>query len=86
VFINYASRHEDVRGSGGIAQRVVNLVTRFEGCGQIRTPGALPLGKKPYYPEHMRLNGPPKQSGCDGEENDPWPCQQSSSVAIPYTD
>jgi hypothetical protein len=65
---NWAPRHEDVLGSGGISPRILDLGTRWRWVVGFTPRAALPTGKEPLVPVSRRLGGLQSRSGRDGEE------------------
>jgi len=41
--------------------------------GMLNDPAALLPGKSPWYPSYRSLGGLQSQSGCGGDEKNPWP-------------
>jgi hypothetical protein len=81
--INYASRHEDVWGSGGKAPPF--LTSALDG---VESLASRPQEKSPTYPLDGRQCGPQSRSGCCGKEKNVLPLpgiepRTSQPVAIP---
>jgi hypothetical protein len=55
-------------GSGGIAQRILDLGTRWEWVVNFTHRQHYPQGKRPWYPLNRSLGEPHGRSGCGGEE------------------
>jgi hypothetical protein len=61
--LNWAPRHEDVSGSGGIATRIPDLGTRWRWVVSFTLRPLYPQGKSPWYPLDRRLCGSQSRSG-----------------------
>jgi hypothetical protein len=61
-------------GSGGIAPRILNLVTRWRWVVSFTPRPLYPRGKSSLFPLDRRLGGPQSQSGCCGEEKNSHHC------------
>jgi len=56
--LNKTQRHEDVRESGSIAPRILNLGTTWRSVVSFTLPPLYPRGSCPRYTFDMRLGGP----------------------------
>jgi hypothetical protein len=61
---SYASRHEDVRGSGGIVPP--SMISALTGSGQLHSPSDLPPGKSLPVSIYRRPGGPQTLTGRYG--------------------
>jgi hypothetical protein len=69
-YFNWAPRHEDVLGNGGIAPCIFYLGTRSRWVVNFTLRPFYPQGKSPWYPLDRRLGGPQSRSGRgSGEKN-----------------
>jgi len=50
---------------------------------QFHSPPLYPRGKSPRYPAVKRTAGPHSQSGCYGENRNPWHCVVFRSILLP---
>jgi hypothetical protein len=71
--LNEAPRHEDVLGSGGIAPRIFDLITRWRRVVSFTPRPLYPHGKNPWNPFDRRLGEPQSRSGHGGEEKNSQP-------------
>jgi hypothetical protein len=70
---NWASRHEGVLGSAGIASRIVGLGTRLRWVVSFTPRPLHPRGKRNCYPLDRRLDGPQSRSRYGDEEESSQP-------------
>jgi hypothetical protein len=60
-------------GSGGVAQRILDLGTRWRWVASFTPRPLYTQGKCPWYPLDRRLGGPQSRSGRGGEEKNSQP-------------
>jgi hypothetical protein len=73
VFCNWASRHEGVLGSGGIAPHILDLGTRWRWAVSYTPRPLYPQRKSRSYLLDRSLGGPQSRSGHGGEEKNSQP-------------
>jgi hypothetical protein len=67
-WLNWALRHEDILGSGGIAPRILDIGAGWRWVVAFMPLPLYPQGKSPWYPLDRRLCGPQSRFGHGGEE------------------
>jgi hypothetical protein len=79
---NWASSHEGVLGSGGIAPRILNLGTGWRWVVSFTLQPLYFRGKSPWYLLDRRLAGPQSRSGHGDEEKNSEPLPGLESPII----
>jgi hypothetical protein len=70
---NWAPRLGGVLRSGGIAQRILDLGSRWRWVVSFTARSPYSQGKSPWYPLVRRLGGPQSRSWRGGKENNSQP-------------
>jgi hypothetical protein len=73
LWCKWASRHDDILGSGGIAPRILDFGNRWRWVVSFTPWPLYPQGKSPWYPLDRRLGGTQSRSGRGGEEKNSQP-------------